>query len=176
MARSVKESAESFWRRKAARPVGGETGDIVDVQTRSRMMAAVAQKDTKPELHVRTILCKLGIRYRVRNSDLPGTPDIAHRGRKWAIFVNGCFWHGHKNCRKTKSTTSSRVPKTRADFWSDKLVTNRSRDARRCRELRQMGYRVLILWECDLFDVEGMVRRLRAFCERRDRGCEGAQR
>jgi DNA mismatch endonuclease (patch repair protein) len=149
--------------------------DIVDNETRSRMMASVAQKDTKPELRVRTILRMLGVRYRVRNRDLPGSPDIAHRGRRWAIFVNGCFWHGHKNCRKTKSTTSSRVPKTRAEFWFDKLATNRSRDAKQCRELREMGYRVLILWECDLLDEKGVASRLRGFCKGRDRACEGGR-
>src|SRR6266446_1365075 len=114
---------------------GAGSADIVDAQTRSRMMRAVRQKDTKPELRVRSVLHALGIRYRVRNNDLPGSPDIANRTGNWAIFVNGCFWHGHKNCRKTKSATCSRVPKTRADFWFNKLVTIRSRDALPCRGL-----------------------------------------
>jgi DNA mismatch endonuclease (patch repair protein) len=128
------------------------------------MMAAVRQKDTKPEMAVRKILRALGIGYRIRNRDLPGSPDIANRSGRWAIFVNGCFWHGHKNCRKTKSTSSARVPKTRADFWSEKLLANRTRDARRCRELRRSGYRVLIVWECALPHNEELGRRLRRFC------------
>jgi DNA mismatch endonuclease, patch repair protein len=168
----MKGAAQSADRRKSSYS-GTCARDIVNSDTRSRMMAAVAQKDTKPELQVRTILRGLGVQYRVRNRDLPGSPDIAHRGKRWAIFVNGCFWHGHKNCKKTKSTTTSRVPITRADFWSEKFLTNRSRDAQRCRELRQMGYRVLILWECDLSDVEGLARRLHAFCER---SCERGRR
>lgn len=145
--------------------------DIVNAETRSRMMRAVGQRDTAVELQVRKILHKLGIRYRVRNSDLPGSPDVANRSRSWAIFVNGCFWHGHKNCSKTKSANGSRVPKTRADFWSNKLGANRSRDAKRCRELRQIGYRVLIVWECNLFDPELVASRLRRFCTGRERVC-----
>lgn len=142
----------------------GGLRDIVDEQTRSRMMAAVGQQDTRAELAVRRLLHALGIRYRIRNRDLPGSPDIANRSSGWAVFVNGCFWHGHKNCRKTKSTTGARVPKTRADFWSVKLAANRKRDARRCMELRQLGYRVLIVWECDLFHTEELSTRLRKFC------------
>lgn len=146
-------------------------GDIVDLETRSRMMAAVGQRDTGAEILVRRILHGLGIRYRTKNRDLPGSPDIANRSSGWAIFVNGCFWHGHKNCRKTKSTTSPRIPKTRAEFWSNKLVANRSRDAKRCAELRKRDYRVLIVWECELFDKEKLASRLRRFCAGREE-CE----
>jgi DNA mismatch endonuclease, patch repair protein len=142
--------------------------DIVSPQIRSRMMAAVGQKDTRTEMAVRRILHALGIRYRIRNRDLPGSPDIANRAGRWAVFVNGCFWHGHKNCRKTKSTSSARVPKTRADFWSEKLVANRARDAKRCRELRRMGYRVMIVWECNLALAEELGLRLRTFCAERE--------
>lgn len=149
----------------------GSSGDIVNAGTRSRMMRAVSQKDTRPEMRVRQILHSLGIRYRVRNPDLPGSPDIANRSQKWVIFVNGCFWHGHKNCPKTKSANGSRVPKSRPEFWSKKLLSNRSRDAKRCVELRQAGYRVLILWECDLFDPELVTKRLRKLCVRMDRAC-----
>ena len=144
------------------------SADIVSPQVRSRMMAAVAQEDTRAEMAVRKILHALGIRYRIRNRDLPGSPDIANRSGRWAIFVNGCFWHGHKNCRKTKSTGSPRVPKTRAGFWSEKFIANRARDARRCRELRRLGYRVLIVWECSLARTEELGFRLRAFCAKRE--------
>ena len=138
--------------------------DIVSPQVRSCMMAAVRQKDTKAEVAVRKILHALGIRYRIRNRDLPGSPDIANRTAKWAVFVNGCFWHGHKNCWKTKSTSSPRVPRTHTAFWSEKLVANRARDARQCRELRQLGYRVLIVWECSLAQTEALALRLSTFC------------
>lgn len=131
------------------------------------MMASVAQKNTAPELKIRKMLSDLGVRYRITNRDLPGSPDIANRSKKWAIFVNGCFWHGHKNCPKTKSDRHYRVPKTRAGFWSNKLLANRSRDAARCRDLRRMGYRVLILWECSLFHTVDVIGRLGTFCEGR---------
>jgi DNA mismatch endonuclease, patch repair protein len=141
----------------------GDSNDVVDSETRSRMMAAVSQSDTKIEIRVRKILHRFGIRFRTKNRDLPGSPDIANRSAAWAIFVNGCFWHGHKNCRKTRSRKSSRVPKTRSEFWSSKLVANRSRDAKRCLELRKRGYRVLIVWECELFNMEKIEARLSAF-------------
>jgi DNA mismatch endonuclease (patch repair protein) len=155
---------------------GAGSGDIVNAKTRSRIMRAVGQEDTNAELRVRGLLHALGIHYRVRNRDLPGSPDVANRSSNWAIFVNGCFWHGHKNCKKTKSTRSSRVPKTRADFWSHKLGANRSRDAKKCRELRHMGYRVLILWECDLSDPERVSDRLCRFCTGGLQECEAARR
>lgn len=141
-----------------------QSADIVDSKTRSRMMAAVSQKDTKAELAVRKILYALGVRYRTRNRDLPGSPDVANRSSRWAIFVNGCFWHGHKNCKKTKSTSTSRVPKTRAEFWARKFAANRLRDAKKCTELRRMGYRVLIIWECELFNIDKVNLRLQQFC------------
>jgi DNA mismatch endonuclease (patch repair protein) len=167
-----KGADESRRDRKMIGKINTRSSDIVDAETRSRMMAAVGQRDTAPELRIRAILRRLGIRYRIRNRDLPGSPDVAHRGEKWAIFVNGCFWHGHKNCIKTKSGIGYRVPKTRSDFWFNKLLANRSRDAIRCRELRRMGYRVLILWECALQDADKVVRRLRAFCKGVDRECQ----
>ena len=84
-------------RTRPPRP-GGKAGDIVSAETRSQMMRAVGQKATRPELQVRRLLRELGVGYRVVNRDLPGSPDVANRRRRWAIFVNGCFWHGHRNC------------------------------------------------------------------------------
>lgn len=115
-------------------------------------------------MKVRRILHALGIRYRIRNRDLPGSPDIANRSAGWAVFVNGCFWHGHKNCKKTKSTNCARVPRTHEDFWFEKLQANRVRDARRCKELRRLGYRVLIVWECSLVRPQELTSKLLAFC------------
>lgn len=134
--------------------------DIVSAQTRSRMMRAVKQRDTSPEMAVRRILTDLGIHYRVQNRDLPGSPDIANRSRKWAIFVNGCFWHGHKNCAKTKGGKGSRVPVQNRGYWSEKFAENRQRDARKCRQLRQSGYKVLLVWECELADSRMLTERL----------------
>ena len=126
------------------------------------MMRAVRQQDTRPEIVVRSLLSKMGLGYRIRKMDFPGRPDIANRSKRWAIFVNGCFWHGHKHCKKTKSNGQPRVPKTRAEFWSKKFSTNRSRDAARCRDLRKMGYRVYIIWECASTDQTALANRLRS--------------
>lgn len=135
-------------------------GDIVSPEKRSRMMATVKQKDTRAELAVRRILKSLGIHYRIRNRDLPGSPDIANRSRGWAIFVNGCFWHGHRNCPRTKGGRVSRVPVSNRSFWEEKLVANRKRDARKCRQLRQAGFKVVIIWECQLSEPERLGKRL----------------
>jgi DNA mismatch endonuclease (patch repair protein) len=134
--------------------------DIVSAEKRSEMMAAVGQKDTPPELAVRRMLTALGRRYRVRNRDLPGSPDIANRSREWAIFVHGCFWHGHRNCPKTKAGSDFRVPATRPEFWREKLETNRRRDARAIRALRGEGFKVVLIWECELRQPEAVATRL----------------
>ena len=137
--------------------------DIVSRRKRSEMMGAVGQKDTPPEMTVRAMLTALGYRYRVKNRNLPGSPDIANRSRRWAIFVHGCFWHGHKNCPKTKSAAGTfRVPKTNEAFWREKLEANRARDSRAIRELRRRKFEVLVIWECSLRDPEGVSGRLRA--------------
>jgi len=138
------------------------TGDIVSSRKRSEMMAAVGQKDTPPEMAVRRILTSLGHRYRVRNRDLPGSPDIANRRRRWAVFVNGCFWHAHKNCEKTKSEPGDfRVPRSNAEFWRRKLSANRTRDANAIRALRARGFQVLVVWECSLREIDRVRDRLR---------------
>lgn len=126
------------------------SGDIVSSEVRTRMMRAVRQQGTKPELAIRRLLRELGISYRLGNRSLPGSPDIANRSGGWAIFVNGCFWHGHRNCAKTAGGPTGRVPITNDAFWRKKLNSNRVRDARKIRELRHRGFRVKIVWECDL--------------------------
>ncbi|MFC2171388.1 very short patch repair endonuclease [Acidobacteriota bacterium] len=135
--------------------------DIVSKEVRSHIMRSVKQRDTKPELAVRRVLKQLGNSYRIRNNDLAGSPDLANRKHRWAIFVNGCFWHGHRNCRKTKSGSGSRIPRHNNVFWQEKLVGNRRRDARKCRELRSTGFLVMIVWECELYDEEKLKTRLR---------------
>ena len=127
------------------------------------MMRAVRQRNTLPERSVAETIRRLGRSYRLNSSSLPGSPDISNRSKSWAIFVNGCFWHGHKNCSKTKGGAFSRVPVTRSDFWSEKLRANRSRDARKCRELRRLGLRVAIVWECELIDRLAIEVRLARF-------------
>ncbi|AKT41823.1 uncharacterized protein CMC5_060340 [Chondromyces crocatus] len=114
----------------------------VDAKTSARL-GAIRQHGTAAELAVRAALNGLGIRFRVQNRDLPGSPDIANRSRRWAIFVHGCFWHRHEGCKRTTTPTRNR------EFWLAKFETNVARDARVVDELRQRAYAVLVVWECE---------------------------
>ena len=112
---------------------------------RAAIMARVKARNTKPELFVRRALRALGHSgYRLDRRDLPGRPDIAFIGRRRAIFVHGCFWHGH-DCKR-----GARAPKTNAEYWRAKIARNVARDARAERDLGALGWRTLILWECEL--------------------------
>lgn len=104
----------------------------------------ICRKDTRPELIIRRILFKNGIRFRVNVKSLKGTPDIVLKKYNTIIFINGCFWHGHKNCNKFV------VPKTRTKWWLDKIETNIVRDKRNIKYLKNMGWKVIVLWECQL--------------------------
>lgn len=118
--------------------------DIVDQRTRSRMMAGIKGKDTKPEMAVRRYLHAFGYRFRLHREDLPGKPDIVLAKLKTCIFVHGCFWHRHIGCRYAT------VPKTREDFWSDKFRATVARDLRAIQALKDAGWRVLVVWECEI--------------------------
>ncbi len=109
----------------------------------SARMAGVRQKGTQIETMVAEILREKGLRYRKNVKQLAGSPDFANRSRRWAVFVNGCFWHHHTACRKAT------VPKTNTDFWTRKFRDNRRRDAQAIRSLRRSGYYVVIVWECE---------------------------
>ena len=119
-------------------------------------MQAVKSRDTGPEMIVRRLLHRLGYRYRLHRRDLPGTPDVALLSRRKAIFVHGCFWHGH-GCPK------GRLPNSRLDYWRPKLNSNRERDRRNEEELRSMGWTVLVIWQCETADLEALARRLHDF-------------
>ena len=119
---------------------------------RSAIMAGVGQKDTKPELAVRRTLHALGFRFRLQRKDLPGTPDIVLPKFKTAILVHGCFWHRHANCRLTTT------PKTRAEFWAQKFDANVKRDTRNESALSAMGWRVVVIWECESRSSEALER------------------
>jgi DNA mismatch endonuclease (patch repair protein) len=120
--------------------------DVFDPAKRSAVMARVKSRDTKPELLLRRLLTGLGARYRLHRKDLPGSPDVAMPGRRLAIFVHGCFWHGH-DCPR-----GSRVPKANRDYWLAKVARNVARDARNVADLTAAGWRVETVWECQMKD------------------------
>ncbi|MDZ4308203.1 very short patch repair endonuclease [Allopontixanthobacter sp.] len=119
--------------------------DVVTPEVRSRMMAGIRAKNTKPEMVVRQGLHRLGFRFRLHDKKLPGKPDLVFPKFGSAIFVNGCFWHAH-DCHMFK------LPKSRTDFWCKKFTENQKRDQRVRRQLDQMGIRHLTIWECDLMN------------------------
>lgn len=110
-------------------------------------MAAVKGRDTKPEILIRKLLFSLGYRFRLQRKDLPGRPDIVLPRYKTAIFVNGCFWHQHEGCK------ASRIPASNTEYWSAKLSRNVERDKKNQALLREMGWNVLVIWECEIKNI-----------------------
>jgi DNA mismatch endonuclease (patch repair protein) len=126
--------------------------DVVSPEVRSRMMSGIRGKNTKPEMQLRKALHRRGFRYRLHAAKLPGRPDIVFPGRRAAVQVQGCFWHGHEGCPFFK------LPGTRREFWEHKISANRSRDRRNLQLLREQGWRVAVVWECAIrADVDGSV-------------------
>ena len=125
--------------------------DTVDKKTRSHIMSSVGQKDTGPETLLRSALHKAGLRYRLHDRKLSGSPDLVFPGFRAVIFVHGCYWHSH-GCYK------STIPKSRREFWENKFSTNRARDERNVVLLRERGWRVMIVWECILVGKQAMPR------------------
>jgi len=113
-------------------------------EQRSRCMAAIKGKDTKPEMLVRRFLFSKGLRYRVNNRKLPGSPDIVLKKYRTVVFIDGCFWHGHEGCRHF------RLPKTNTDFWRHKIAMNFARDYAANTDLKLAGWRVIRIWECEI--------------------------
>jgi len=118
--------------------------DVMTPEQRSRCMAAIKGKDTKPEILVRKFLFSKGLRYRVNNRKLPGSPDIVLKKYKTVVFIDGCFWHGHEGCKYF------RLPKTNDDFWRHKIAMNIARDYANGVDLRLAGWRVIRVWECSI--------------------------
>lgn len=118
--------------------------DIVDPLTRSRMMAGIKGKNTKPELLIRSLLHQMGFRFRIHVKDLPGKPDIVLPKYKVIIFIHGCFWHGHEKC------SLFRLPATRTEFWENKIMKNKANDAKAIESLSSQGWRICIVWECSV--------------------------
>jgi DNA mismatch endonuclease, patch repair protein len=120
----------------------------------SSRMALVRQIGTSPELVVRRALSSIGARYTTGNRDLPGSPDLANRSRRWAVFVHGCYWHRHRGCKKATN------PKTNVAFWSAKFTRNIERDRIAVAALRERGFTVLTIWECETNDDGRLCHRL----------------
>jgi DNA mismatch endonuclease (patch repair protein) len=122
-------------------------------------MQSVRARNTGPEIAVRSLLHKLGYRFRLHRKDLPGTPDIVFPSRKKAVFVHGCFWHGH-DCSKGK------LPKSRTDYWGAKITRNRERDSEVDSRMCQIGWTVLTVWQCELRDADALTKKLTEFLDK----------
>ena len=132
--------------------------DTLSTQERSARMRLVRSKNTRPELVVRSLCRKLGHKgYRLHRKDLAGKPDLAFNGRKAAIFVHGCFWHGH-DCHG-----KARLPKSNQDYWLPKIDRNRVRDAKNIAELKVLSWRILVIWECETKHPERLSRKMARF-------------
>ncbi len=128
--------------------------DVFTPQQRSAVMRRVKGKDTAPEWVVRRLLTRMGVGYRLHRAELPGKPDIVMAGRRLAIFVHGCFWHGHDCAR------GARMPKANRPYWEAKIGRNRERDAQHRVALEAKGWRVLTLWECELKEQAGLEQKI----------------
>jgi DNA mismatch endonuclease (patch repair protein) len=131
--------------------------DKIDKETRSRVMASIHSKDTKIELYVRSIVHRIGYRFRLYRKDLPGSPDLTFPARRKAMFVHGCFWHRH-DC-----STGRKVPASNEGYWIPKLARNKERDVRTQQELRELGWDVLVIWECEAGDPDAIVKKVISF-------------
>ncbi len=132
--------------------------DSLTPEERSKRMALIRGKNTKPELIVRRLVFSLRYRYRLHDRTLPGRPDMVFKGRRKVIFTHGCFWHLHgQGCPLT------RLPKSRVEYWREKLEANVKRDREQQAALRALGWDFLIVWQCELKDLDGLARRVRDF-------------
>lgn len=141
--------------------------DVFSQVKRSWIMSRVRGRDTKPEILVRSFIFRMGFRFRLHRRDLPGTPDIVLPRHRKVIFVHGCFWHGHKGCPRSKR------PTTNENFWNNKLDGNIKRDKQYRLMLRKVGWKVLIVWECETKKPEKLLRKLERFLhDRSEKGTE----
>lgn len=126
--------------------------DTFSKAKRSEIMGSIKSKNTSPELFVRKTMHNAGLRFRLHVNNLPGTPDLVFKKHKTVIFVNGCFFHGHSNCKK------GRIPKSNVQFWLEKIERNRARDRKNIARLRLLNWQVLTIWECQLSDPKKIER------------------
>jgi DNA mismatch endonuclease (patch repair protein) len=128
--------------------------DRITPEHRSWNMSRIRGRDTLPEKRVRSLLHRLGFRFSLRRKELPGKPDIVMPARRAVVFVHGCFWHQHAECR------NATMPSTRRSFWEAKLRGNVTRDARMGQQLEALGWQVITIWECELADEDLVAKRL----------------
>jgi DNA mismatch endonuclease (patch repair protein) len=126
--------------------------DVFDTEKRSAVMRAVKSRDTAPERQVRRAAHALGLRFRLGRSDLPGKPDLVFPSRRVALFVHGCFWHGH-DCPR-----GARMPQNNRAYWQAKIARNMARDKASLANLRKLGWKPAVIWECEAKDAENLVR------------------
>ena len=133
--------------------------DIMTPAERSARMSRIRSKNTRPELAVRRLVHGLGYRYRLHGAGLPGLPDMVFKARRKVVFVHGCFWHLHRVC------PNCRPPKSKLEYWKPKLEGNAARDKRVRRQLRALGWKCLVVWECELNYIEGLSHKVAAFLD-----------
>ncbi len=131
--------------------------DVFSPEKRRWIMSRVRNRDTAPEVAVRSMIHRMGYRFRLHARDLPGTPDIVLPRHKKVVFVHGCFWHGHEGCPRAK------LPQTNAEFWRKKIETNVRRDRKVVEELAECGWQVLIVWGCELRHPQHLTEKLADF-------------
>ena len=132
---------------------------------RSRNMAAIGSKDTKPEIQFRSLLHRMGYRFRLHRKDLPGKPDVVLPKHRCVIFVHGCFWHRHSGCK------DSTTPKSNTEFWTEKFRKNVARDRKNLLRLKEEGWKVIVVWQCELKDVSKLQNRLRISIDPKNLAC-----
>ena len=126
-------------------------------EQRSRNMSSIKSKNTKPEIKVRKVLHSMGYRFRLHRKDLPGSPDIVLPKYKTVIFVHGCFWHRHENCKYASN------PKTRKEFWENKFKTNVKRDKEIQEKIKNIGWKSVVIWECEVRNIESIEEKIKRF-------------
>jgi DNA mismatch endonuclease (patch repair protein) len=131
--------------------------DVYSKKKRSWIMSQVRDRDTEPELLVRSLIHGMGYRFRLHVRDLPGNPDIVLPRHEKVVFVHGCFWHGHKGCKRAAR------PSANKKFWEKKLSGNVERDKKKVRELRKLGWKVLVVWQCELRNLDKLTAKLERF-------------
>lgn len=134
--------------------------DTFSPAERSRIMALVKSKNTTPELYVRKLIHGMGYRFRLHDKTLPGKPDLVLSRLRTVVFVHGCFWHQHSRCKRAA------MPTSRIDYWKQKFARNKIRDAANRKALRKLGWRIIVVWECELRRPEHLERRLKTLLSR----------